>query len=47
MEEWKVLDENRQNLKQTMLRGEAFMPNTYHQVVYLWVENYKNQWLIQ
>ncbi len=47
MEIWDLYDCNRQKIKQTMVRGESFEPETYHLVIHVCIFNHEGEMLIQ
>lgn len=46
MEKWDLLDENRQPLNKTHIRGEEMLPGEYHVAVGIWTVNSKNEVLL-
>ena len=47
MELWDVLDGNRVKTGKIHIKGEASAPGEYHLVVYAWIRNNQNMYLIQ
>jgi len=48
MEQWTILDENRNDTGKKITRGkEKLLPGEFHLVVHIWIYNDKNEFLIQ